>query len=219
MADVLERVSGRIHTAAVSRDVDRTLLLSPPEFEGAYDPHIWFDVRLWMRAVETVRDALVGVDPEHRAVYEANAARYLAELADLHEELIGLAETLPPERRVLVTAHDAFNYFGRAYGFEVRGLQGISTVTEAGAADVQRLAAYIADRGIPAIFVESSVPVRTIEAVRAAARARGHDVGVGGELYSDALGGPGTGADSYVGMARHNMRTIVSALHEGGRND
>ena len=122
---------------------------------------------------------------------------------------------LPPERRVLITAHDAFGYFGRAYGFEVMGLQGISTASEAGTADVQQLANEIARRRIPAIFVETSIPRRTIEAVQAAVRSRGFDVAIGGALYSDALGNPGTEAGTYVGMVRSNVETIVSALGRG----
>jgi manganese/zinc/iron transport system substrate-binding protein len=139
---------------------------------------------------------------------------YLAELQALHEYVTARAASVPPEQRVLITAHDAFNYFGRAYGFEVRGLQGISTATEAGTADVQGLAAFIAERKIRAIFVESSVPQRTIEAVQAAVRARGFDVKIGGELFSDAMGNPGTPEGTYIGMVRHNIDTIVNALKQ-----
>lgn len=212
MVEVFERMEGRVKTVAVTDSIDRSLLLAPPEFAGAYDPHIWFDVRLWMKAVEPVRDALAEMDPEHAALYEANAQRYLEELADLDAYVRAQAERVPPSQRVLITAHDAFNYFGRAYGFEVRGLQGISTATEAGTADVQALARFIAERQIPAIFVESSVPPRTIEAVQAAVRARGFDVAIGGELFSDSLGNPGTLEGTYVGMVRHNIDTIVGAL-------
>ena len=122
------------------------------------------------------------------------------------------AARVPEERRVLITAHDAFNYFGRAYGFQVRGLQGISTAAEAGTADVQALAEFIATRRIPAVFVESSIPRRTIEAVQEAVRARGFEVQIGGSLYSDAMGNPGTPAGTYQGMVRHNIDTIVGAL-------
>jgi len=214
MAEVLERISGRIRTAAVTRGIDPAELMTPPEFQGSYDPHVWFDVRLWMSAVGVVREELERLDPEHAETYGANAERYLRELEELDAYVRERAGTVPPERRVLITAHDAFGYFGRAYGFEVRGLQGMSTATEAGTADVQGLAMYIVEARIPAIFVESSVPVRTIEAVQAAVRARGWTVRIGGELYSDALGSAGTGADRYVGMVRHNIDTIVDALSE-----
>lgn len=212
LADVFERMSGQVKTVAVTDGVDRALLLAPPEFEGAYDPHIWFDVTLWMQAVEQVRDALIEIDPDNAALYRANAERYLADLQELEAYVRSRIAEVPPQQRVLITAHDAFNYFGRAYGFEVRGLQGISTATEAGTADVQTLADFIAERRIPAIFVESSVPVRMIEAVQAAVRARGFDVNIGGELFSDALGNPDSPEGTYVGMIRHNIDTIVSAL-------
>lgn len=212
MGEVFEQMEGRITTVAVADGIDQTLLLAPPEFEGAYDPHIWFDVTLWMKAVEKVRDTLSEVDPDHADLYQANAENYLAELEELHQYVKAQTEKVPPEQRVLITAHDAFNYFGRAYGFEVRGLQGISTATEAGAGDVQALAEFIAERKIPAIFIESSVPQRNIEAVQAAVKSRGFEVQIGGELFSDAMGDPGTPEGTYVGMVRHNVDTIVSAL-------
>ncbi len=214
MAEVFERMQGRVTTVAVTDKIDRGLLLAPPEFEGAYDPHVWFDVRFWMQAVESVRDTLAQVDPVNAGRYESNTRAYLAELEALHEYVTARAASVPPEQRVLLTAHDAFNYFGRAYGFEVRGLQGISTATEAGTADVQGLAGFIAERKIRAIFVESSVPQRTIEAVQAAVGAKGFDVQIGGELFSDAMGDPGTPEGTYIGMVRHNIDTIVDALKQ-----
>jgi manganese/zinc/iron transport system substrate-binding protein len=213
MGKVLERMQGyHVKTVAVTDGIDRELLLAPPEFEGAYDPHVWFDVTLWMKAVEGVRDTLVEVDPTHADLYQANAESYLAELEELHKYVKAQADKVPSEGRVLITAHDAFNYFGRAYGFEVKGLQGISTASEAGTADVQDLADFIAENQIRAIFVESSVPQRNIEAVQAAVHARGFDVQIGGELFSDAMGDPGTPAGTYIGMVRHNIDTIVTAL-------
>lgn len=200
---------------AVAGDIDPALLLTPPEFSGAYDPHVWFDVSLWMQVVEKIRDTYIQVDPGSAAIYEANAAAYLDELAALHAYVLEQAARVPAEQRVLVTAHDAFNYFGRAYGFEVRGLQGISTASEASTADVQQLATFIAERRIPAIFVETSVPQRNVEAVRAAVQAQGFDTVIGGQLYSDAMGDPGTPEGTYVGMVRHNIDTIVSALLQG----
>ena len=212
MSDVLERVERGAVTSAVADGIDRGRLIRPPEFAGAYDPHVWFDVRLWMEAAKQVRNTLAGLDPAHQDLYRANASRYLAELAALDREVRRLVATLPPERRVLVTAHDAFNYFGRAYGFQVRGLQGISTAAEAGAADVQALADFISERRIPALFAESSVPQQTIKAVQEAVRSRGFDVEIGGGLFSDAMGDPGSPEGTYPGMVRHNVRTIVSAL-------
>lgn len=215
MGEVLERMQGRTRTVAVTDYIDRSLLLAPPEFEGAYDPHVWFDVALWMKAVERVRDTLMEMDPASAHLYRANAEAYLAQLADLHAYVKAQAGRVPAGQRVLITAHDAFNYFGRAYGFEVRGLQGISTATEAGTADVQRLADFIAERRIRAVFVESSVSPRTIEAVQAAVQARGFDVRIGGQLFSDAMGDEGTPEGTYIGMVRHNIDTIVGALLGG----
>ncbi len=215
MSDVLERVEGRIETAAVTDGIPRERLLRSPQFAGSYDPHVWFDVTLWVEAAHEVRDVLARIDPAHADVYRRNAREYVAELEALDEEVRRLAATVPPERRVLVTAHDAFGYFGRAYGFGVHGLQGISTAAEAGAADVQRLAEFIAERRIPAIFVESSVSQQTIRAVQEAVQSRGFDVEIGGELFSDAMGDPGTPEGTYPGMVLHNVRTIVTALRDG----
>lgn len=213
MAKVFERLADtRIQTVAVTDLIDREVLLAPPEFQGAYDPHIWFDVTLWMRAVEAVRQGLSELDPGSAAMYEQNAAAYLEELSQLDEYITSQANLLPADKRVIITAHDAFNYFGRAYGFEVRGLQGISTATEAGTGDVSGLADFIAEREIPAVFIETSVPLRNIEAVQAAVQDRGFDLSIGGELFSDAMGNPGTPEGSYIGMVRHNIDTIVTAL-------
>ena len=212
MGEVFEQMEGRVSTVAVTDGIDQSTLLTPPEFEGAHDPPVRFDVSLWKSATEQVRDALIEMDPDHADLYQDNAESYLAGLDELHAYVKAEAEKVPPEQRVLITAHDAFNYFGRAYGFEVRGLQGISTATEAGTADVQELADFIAERRIPAIFVESSVPPRTIEAVQAAVSSKGFEVEIGGELFSDAMGSPDTPEGTYNGMVRHNVDTIVSAL-------
>lgn len=212
MTAVFERMRGRKKTVAVAENIDKTMLLTPSEFEGAHDPHVWFDVTLWMQVVKAIRDSLIGMDPEHRDKYDSNAERYLGELTELHIYVKGQAKKVPEYQRVLITAHDAFNYFGRAYGFEVRGLQGISTAAEAGTADVRDLADFISSRRIPAIFVESSVPPRTIQAVQEAVKDRGFNVEIGGELFSDAMGDPDTPEGTYIGMVKHNIDTIVSAL-------
>jgi manganese/zinc/iron transport system substrate-binding protein len=212
MADVLEHMGGRVLTVPVARAVDESLLMPSADYAGSYDPHIWFDVRLWMEATRAVRDALAQADPEHAGEYAERAERYRWELEALDGYVREQAMRVPEHLRVMITAHDAFGYFGRAYGFEVRGLQGLSTTAEAGTADVQGLASFIVERRVPAVFVESSIPTRTIEAVQAAVRARGHRVQIGGELYSDALGDAGTPAGRYTGMVRHNIDTIVGAL-------
>ena len=212
MGEVLEEMGKRKLTVAVTDSIDRRMLRSPPEFQGNYDPHVWFDVRLWMEAARAITRALQRADPAHAAEYAQRGEEVLRDMENLDAWVRARVEQLPPERRVLVTAHDAFNYFGAAYGFEVKGLQGISTAAEAGTGDVQRLAEEIARRRIPALFVETSIPRRTIEAVQAAVRARGFRVEIGGSLHSDALGDPGTPEGSYVGMVKHNVDTIVEAL-------
>jgi manganese/zinc/iron transport system substrate-binding protein len=212
MGEVLEEMGSRTRVRAVSEVIPASRRLAPPEFQGAYDPHVWFDVRLWSMTVEVVAQTLAEADPPHARDYRANAERYRAQLAELDRYVRDQAARVPAERRVLITAHDAFNYFGRAYGFQVRGLQGISTAAEAGTADVQALAQFIAARRIPAIFVESSIPRRTIEAVQEAVAARGYEVRIGGSLFSDAMGNPGTPEGTYIGMVRHNIDTIVGAL-------
>ncbi|MEX2570722.1 MAG: zinc ABC transporter substrate-binding protein [Gemmatimonadota bacterium] len=216
MAELFEEMGQRgVATVAVAEAIEESLLLRPPEFEGAYDPHVWMDVQLWVHAAERVGEALGELDPAHAQEYADRADAHTRSLEQLDAYVRGQADRVPSDQRALVTAHDAFNYFGRAYGFEVRGLQGISTVAEAGTADVQELARFVAERRIPALFVETSVSPRSIEAVQAAVRARGFDVAVGGHLYSDALGGEGSGAETYDGMIRHNIDTIVGALLGG----
>lgn len=210
MADLLVQMDDR--AAAVTDGIARERLLDSPTYPGSYDPHVWMDVALWRDAARAVAERLAALDTAHADGYRRRADAYLARLDSLDQYVHAQVARVPAEQRVLVTAHDAFGYFGRAYGFDVRGLQGISTATEAGTGDVQDLAAFVAERRIPALFVESSVPARSIEAVREAVRARGFDVRIGGHLYSDALGGAGSGAETYEGMIRHNVDTIVGAL-------
>lgn len=214
MTDLFSQMRERgVAAYAVAEEaVAPELRLSSPDYPGNFDPHIWFDISLWIDAARFVGNALSALDSTHAATYESNTAAYLDSLSTLDEYVRRRAAELPEDQRVLITSHDAFGYFGRAYEFEVRGLQGISTATEAGTADVQALARYVAERRIPALFVESSVSPRGIEAVREAVRSRGFDVQVGGTLYGDALGAEGSGADTYVGMVRQNIATIVSAL-------
>jgi manganese/zinc/iron transport system substrate-binding protein len=212
LGDVLERMGDRVRARAVTDGIEPSRLLSSAEYEGQYDPHVWFDVALWAQTIETIHDTLVELDPGSAGLYRANADAYRQQLLGLDGYVRQQAARIPAPQRVLITAHDAFNYFGRAYGFEVRGLQGVSTVTEAGTGDVQALASFLAERQIRALFIESSVPVRNVEAVQAAVRARGFEVRIGGELFSDAMGSAGTVEGTYVGMVRHNIDTIVSAL-------
>jgi manganese/zinc/iron transport system substrate-binding protein len=212
LTDVFEQMADQIRTQAVTDLIPKERLLSPPEFEGNYDPHVWFDVTLWSIASEQVRDTLMEIDPDHATDYQARAETFLAQLTELDAYVITQTATIPPEQRVLITAHDAFGYFGARYGFEVHGLQGVSTATEAGTRDVQELADFIVERKIAAIFVESSVPRRTVEALQEAVKSRGWDVQIGGELFSDAMGDEGTVEGTYIGMVRSNIDVITSAL-------
>jgi manganese/zinc/iron transport system substrate-binding protein len=213
MGDLLARSPT---AAAVTRTIPPELLR--PADGGDHDPHVWFDVSLWVRCVGVVRDALVTADPGNAADYRANADRYARTLADLHAEVKAAAETLPAGRRVLVTSHDAFGYFGRAYGFEVRGLQGVSTAAGVGTRDVDEVAGFLADRQVPAVFAESSVPDKGLKKVLDTAAARtGRPVTlVGGDdaLFSDSLGPVGGPTGTYVGVVRHNLRVITRALGE-----
>jgi manganese/zinc/iron transport system substrate-binding protein len=212
MGEVLEQLGRRQRTVAVTEWIPRAALSAPPEFRGNYDPHVWFDVRLWQQAARRIAAALGEADPAHAAEYAARLKTYEREMEALDAWVRQRVALIPVERRLLITAHDAFNYFGRAYDVEVMGLQGISTASEAGTGDVQRLVEVIVRRRIPAVFVESSIPLRTIQAVQAAVRARGFAVAIGGSLYSDALGDPNGPAGTYIGMVQTNVETIVRAL-------
>jgi manganese/zinc/iron transport system substrate-binding protein len=213
LVEVFEKMeSQNIKTVAVSDALDTKTLIGSEYFASNYDPHIWFDVNNWELITSFVVKKLSEVDPEHKAIFEENGKQYLEKLKVLNEEIKATINTLPQEKRVLVTAHDAFNYFGKAYGFEVVGLQGLSTATEAGVQDVQNLSNFIIDNKVKAIFVESSVPKRTIEALQASVNSKNHHVEIGGTLYSDALGNAGTVEGTYLGMFRYNVNTIVNAL-------
>lgn len=212
MTDIFVRLASSKPTVAVTQDISPDFLREPPEFEGKYDPHIWFDVALWIDVVRTIESELSEIDPESADIYSENADEYVRELEALDVWVKEEVSKIPEQARVLITAHDAFGYFGAKYGLEVRGLQGISTQSEAGIADVQELADFIADNEIPAVFIESSVNESTIDAVREAVRAKGKDVTIGGTLFSDAMGEAGTEEGTYIGMVRHNVNTIVSAL-------
>jgi len=213
MGEIFENLSNQgAAVICIEKGLDESRLLAWEDDSSIHDPHIWFDVSLWKDAAKTVAKGLADADPNGKADYEANLDAYLKELDETDTYIRGRADELSEEQRVLVTAHDAFQYFGKAYGFEVRGLQGISTDAEAGTADVSDLAGFIVERQIKAIFVESSVPPKTIEALQAAVKAKGFDVSIGGELYSDSLGDAQSGAGTYILTVKANIDTIVDAL-------
>jgi manganese/zinc/iron transport system substrate-binding protein len=192
--------------------IPQAQLLADEEYKDRKDPHVWMDPKLWSVVVEAVRDALIARDPAGRAAYETGAKNYLAEIERLNAYASKILNTVPQHARVLVSAHDAFGYFGRAYGFEVEGIQGLSTESEAGLKRIEQLVSLLVEKKIRAVFVESSVPERNVRALVEGARARGHQVVVGGELYSDALGTPGTYEGTLIGMLDHNVTLIARAL-------
>lgn len=213
LVDVFEKMGNATKTPiALGEELNKSTLIGSDYFASNYDPHVWFDIAYFKQFASKVAQVLSENDPANAENYKSNAETYLNELEALQSKIKATIETLPKEKRILVTAHDAFNYFGKAYDFEVVGLQGLSTATEAGVQDVQKLSAFIIERNIKAIFVESSVPKRTIEALQAAVKSKGHDVEIGGTLYSDALGNAGTVEGTYIGMFEYNVNTIVGAL-------
>ena len=210
MGDTLTRLARKKPTVAVAESIDKGRLL-----EGGpdrYDPHVWFDVLLWRETLSAVEQTLAEFDPTHTNDYHDAAEKYRVELKDLDDFCRRELATIASERRVLVTAHDAFHYFGRAYNLEVKAIQGVSTQSEAGLKEINELVAYMAHRGIKAVFVESSVSERNVQALVEGCKAHGHKVDIGGELFSDAMGKPGTPDGTYPGMVRHNVDLIVKAL-------
>lgn len=212
MVDILVKFARRVPTVQVTETIPKSMLREPPEFAGHYDPHVWFDVSMWRYAAEHIRDTFIEMDPANAKIYRANAEVYLAKLDELHEYAQAQIATIPESSRVLVTAHDAFGYFGEAYGIDVMGIQGISTASEYGLQDLSRLVDVLVSRKVKAVFVESSVSSKSIEALVRGAEGKGHNVVIGGELFSDAMGQAGTPEGSYIGMVRHNVDTIVKAL-------
>jgi len=187
-------------------------LLEPEEFEGHWDPHVWNDVAAWSNATKAIVSAMVELDPKNAVVYEANGANYIKELEGLDAYAKKVISSIPEKSRVLITAHDAFNYFARAYGMEVRAAQGVTTESEASISDIEVLVDYIIEKDIKAVFVENIVSNRNLQALIAGAKAKGHEVVIGGELYSDATGKAGTYEGTYIGMIDHNVTLIANAL-------
>jgi manganese/zinc/iron transport system substrate-binding protein len=197
---------------AVAEILPETLLIGSEDYEGRFDPHVWMNPNLWARVVVTIRDALTETHPEGAETFAANADAYLARLNDLARYTTEVLSTVPVESRVVLSAHDAFNYFGNAYGFEVVGIQGISTESEAGLQRIGELVDMLVSRDIGAVFVETSVSDRNVRALIEGAAAEGHEVVIGGELYSDAMGEPGTYEGTYIGMIDSNATTIAASL-------
>jgi len=211
LAETLSKLKGR-PVVGSAEAIKAEQLRHPSEFEGHPDPHVWFDVELWRQAVAAAHVALRELVPESAAMFDTRFKALDADLAKLHEDIKEAMSQIPEQNRVLVTAHDAFGYFGSAYGLEVRAIQGISTESEAGLRNVNELVEFLVTRKIPSVFVETSVPPKTIQSLRESARSRGHELALGGELFSDALGKEGTAQATYIGMMRSNAQTIAKAL-------
>jgi manganese/zinc/iron transport system substrate-binding protein len=212
LEEFLHKLEKRGAVTAIGDALPKTDLMSHEDYEGRHDPHLWMAPRLWSQAVEAARVALIKARPEAAIEFDKNASAYLAQLDQLDTYANEALSTIPQEARVLITAHDAFGYFGREFGFEVMGIQGLSTASEAGLQRISEMVDTLVSRKIGAVFVESSVSDRNIRALIEGAAAKGHTVTIGGELYSDAMGQPGTYEGTYIGMIDHNVTTITRAL-------
>ena len=201
-------------TIAVSDALNKETLITSEFFASNYDPHIWFDISNWEKITQYLITELSILKPEHANTFKKNGEEYLVQLSALKTKIDKTINTLPVEKRILVTAHDAFNYFGKEFQFNVVGLQGLSTATEAGVNDVQKMASFIIEHNVSAIFVESSVPKRTVEALQEAVKSKNYAIKIGGTLFSDALGDYGTKEGTYIGMYEHNVNTIISSLQK-----
>ncbi|SKC83168.1 metal ABC transporter solute-binding protein, Zn/Mn family [Ohtaekwangia koreensis] len=212
MGEVLEKLGHSKPVIAVASDIPDSLLRAVPGFQGTHDPHIWFNVKLWENAVRTISKTLEQQNPAQATLYATQRDHYIHQLDSLHEVVKVRIAEVPVQQRVLITAHDAFGYFGDAYAIEVKGLQGISTMSEFGVRDVTNLVNFIIARKIKAIFVETSVSKKSIEAVVEGCHDKGWDVKIGGSLFSDAMGNAGTPEGTYIGMVSANVKTIVDSL-------
>ncbi len=212
METFLEELQSRVPVTAVAETLSRDLLLAHEDYEGRFDPHVWMVPSLWKEVVIAVRDALTDLRPEAAERFAANTRAHLSDIDRIGAYADQVLASVPQEQRVLVTAHDAFNYFGAAYDYEVLGIQGISTESEAGLQRIGDLVDLLVDRGVRAVFVESSVSDRNVRALIEGATAQGHEVAIGGELFSDAMGAPGTYEGTYIGMIDHNATVIARAL-------
>jgi len=212
LSDVLVKVARGKPVVAVTEQIEASKLLEPEDFQGHLDPHVWMDVDAWSRGGEAVATALSKLDPTHSDQYRRNSQAYQLQLAELHEYGKTALGSIPREQRILITSHDAFNYFGRAYGLEVQGIQGLSTESEAGLQRINDLVSLIVEKGVRSVFVESSVPRKNVEAIVEGVRSRGKEISIGGELYSDAMGKQGDYEGTYIGMLDHNITLVARSL-------
>lgn len=212
LADTLIKMARIRPVIAVTEMIPTEYLMEPVELSGHYDPHVWMDVSAWSRCIDVVAEALAEAAPDHKDQFKSNQEKLKQEYAKLHEYGKQAIASIPEKSRLLITSHDAFNYLGRAYGIDVEGIQGISTESEAGLQRVNQLVQTLVERKVQAVFIESSVPRKSIDALIEGAAARGLNVKIGGELFSDAMGNAGTYEGTYVGMIDHNLTIITRAL-------
>lgn len=212
MVDLFQHMARRVPTCAVTTSISKKDFIET-EFQTIYDPHVWHDVSLWMHVIPVILEGVIPLKPESKSFFQDNALRYTEELRSLHTYVQEKAGELSANKRILLTAHDAFSYFGRAYGFQVIGLQGISTDAVITAEDIQNMVDTVKRYQIPAIFLESSIPAKSIEAVEKAVASHGKNVFIAPELFSDSLGDKTTTAKTYCGMIKHNIDVIVSSLN------
>ena len=217
MGEILQKLKRKKTVIAMAELLPESSYINNTEFQGAFDPHIWFDVYLWKEAVQFLGEELIKTDSLNKALYRKRTKTYELQLDSLHKEVQSQIRVIPEDKKVLVTAHDAFAYFGRAYGVEVRGLQGISTLSEFGLRDVSNLVEFIVQNEIPAIYTETSVSEKAIKAVLEGSKSKGHNVVIGGSLYSDAMGEEGTFEGTYIGMVHSNVEKIVSGLSKDSK--
>jgi len=214
MADLFEQLATTQTTIAVTKDIPTDKILPIVGYDNTYDPHVWFDITLWIYTVQTVYEALVEKSPEHQSFYEKNKNEYIHKLEKTLITTQEIIQDIPQEKMILITAHDAFSYFGRLYDCKVVALQGISTESSPGAYDLQKIIQLICEHNIPAIFIESSIPIKNIMAIQEGVASCHKKVQLGGELYSDALGPKNSSGATYIDMIMHNVTTITYALNK-----
>ncbi|HET8859057.1 metal ABC transporter solute-binding protein, Zn/Mn family [Marivirga sp.] len=219
MGEIIQKLNRKKTVIAMAELLPKNAYINNTEFQGAYDPHIWFDVKLWKEAIQLLSEELIKTDSINQSFYQNNTITYSTQLDSLHQAVENHINLIPENKKVLVTAHDAFAYFGRAYKMDVRGLQGISTLSEFGLRDVSNLVDFIVENEIPAIYTETSVSEKAIKAVLEGCKSKGHDVIIGGSLYSDAMGKEGTFEGTYVGMVHSNVEKIVSGLSNNSKTE
>ena len=212
MAEMLDKYSQEKPVIFIADGIRTSKLIKSADFEGAYDPHIWFDTKIWMEGMEYMTEELIKLDTSCRQYYEKNFESYVSEIEKADDWIADQLESVPEDQRILITSHDAFSYFGRRYGLEVRGIQGISTNSEVGLKDISDMVDFVIEREIPSIFVETSTSDKTAQSIVDGCKDKGYKLRLDGPLFSDALGEPDSEGGTYIGMIRKNVKVIVEGL-------